>query len=289
MLDTLNVTGFSTPRLYQEFCSRNPLPTEFSSVEEARKALEFNSLQLLYMRRRYLFLPEINLEPCKRDKFRQIWVGPGLWNPHDKARKNLGFLKSLHTVLAMDEQWFVAADRIWKSLDGSDGRDYYRMAGLRVVALYTRIMNEASVMSQSGFDRYLHQFQEMIYLIKKILKFWESKGLDPQQGELDTGVVIGLAIVGYTCRHRSTRKEAIEILRNANRQEGIYDSYMASVTTDYIRNIEERDSTGEFVPEENRVAVTGLWVDLQNRLLKTTWEACKNLPEKIEEEGFINW
>ena len=44
----------------------------------------------------------------------------------------------------------------------------------------------------------------------------------------------------------------------------------------------------DFMTEDSRVSVTGLWVDLQNRLLRATWNPYKYFPEKAE-EGMVGW
>jgi len=37
----------------------------------------------------------------------------------------------------MNSEWLAAADGLWKKAQISGGRDLHRMAGLRVVALYS--------------------------------------------------------------------------------------------------------------------------------------------------------
>lgn len=44
----------------------------------------------------------------------------------------------------------------------------------------------------------------------------------PRNGQLDTSVLVGLAVVGLKFRHSSTRREAIAMLRGANRRESIW-------------------------------------------------------------------
>lgn len=286
----MNSTGISTYRLHHEICARGPQLAEFSTIEEACRAQEYSSTQALHILKRYLFPPPSKTdEPPKRDSLVQIYAGHGLWTPHDKIRSSPDFLKYHNAVGAISQEWFAASAKLWKTVQKAGGRDYYRMAGLRIVALSTQIIHAGTVMSQSGFDEYLPQFQEIVSLTKAILKFWEEKKLVPHQGELDTGILVGMVVVGYKCRHRSTRRDVIEILQNTNRWEGIYDSQMMVVAINFIRKTEERHSTADIVSEENRVAVTGVWIDTQKRLLKTAWEACKYFPEKIEEEETVSW
>jgi hypothetical protein len=284
-VDTLNATGISTPTLGQELASR---ATEFTTVDEAREVLEFNSAQPIHMYKKYLRLSETSSEPPSKGNFVRVYAGVGMWTPND-FRNTVEYLADHEAIAAMNREWFIASGKLWTKLQRAGGRDFYRMSGLRIVALATYITHLAARMPQCGLDRYLHSFQEIVALVKGIMKFWEEEGRDPRKGQIDTGVATSLIVVGLRCRHSATRREAIAMLRSANRREGVWDSSLLAKGADLIRSVEEGDEMVDFMPEERRAAMTGAWVDLQNRRLRVTWHACKYFPEKVEEESIISW
>lgn len=57
-LHALDATGISSHRLHKEILGRVPIRKSFSTVEEARQALELNSAQALYTRNRFWFEEE---------------------------------------------------------------------------------------------------------------------------------------------------------------------------------------------------------------------------------------
>lgn len=276
--------GILDPKLPDQVSIQALLPTEFSTINEARQYLEVDCAQ-----RHFKIKRTIRRGETRRDTFIRIVAEAGMWSPHDKSRSTADYIANHSALAEMCEAWFVASDKLWKRVQKSRGRDFYRMAGLRIAALYTKVTHLGLLMPQCGYDKYLDHFLEIISLAQTIMKFWEHEGSDPQKGQLDTGIFGGLMTVGLRCRHSATRREAIAILRKANRREGLNDTGALAIALDLIRSIEEGDSMVDFMPEESRVAVTGVWMDMQKRLLRATYDVCKYFPEKIEEEKTISW
>jgi len=142
------------------------MATEFSTIEEARQVLEYSQAQTLYLRSHYTFDTTIerlsNFKSAKSGSFFRIFTGVGLWSSADPIRNSPEFVAQNHELKEMYEKWFIAADKLWKRVQGSGSRDFHRLAGRRAVAFFSLIMQSSSTMSETGYDQYLSHFQEMV-------------------------------------------------------------------------------------------------------------------------------
>jgi hypothetical protein len=272
------------PKLHEEVITLPLLPTEFVTIDEAREYLQFDCAQRHFKWKKFHRRGETNI-----DTYVRIIAEAGRWTPHDTLRSTPEYIADHATLSRMYRAWFSASEKLWKRANQTGGRNFYRMAGLRCAALSSQITHLGLVMPQCGFDKYFCHFQEIITLVEAIMKFWEQER-NPLWGQLDTGIIAALMAVGFRCRHRATRRKAIVMLRSANRREGLVDSAAIALAVNFIWGLEEEgESMDDFMPEETRVAVSGVWIDMQNRLLRATWDVCKYFPEKIEEERTIIW
>ena len=271
------------PKLHEEVIRRPVLPTEFVTIDAARDYQQFDCAQRYFKWKKFYRRGE-----TKTKTFIRIIAEAGMWTPHDKLRSTPEYIADHATLSRMFRAWFAASEKLWTLAKKTGGRDFYRMAGLRCAALSSQINHLGLLMPQSGFDKYFSHFQEIITLVEAIMKFWEQER-NPLLAQLDTGIIGALMTVGFRCRHKATRDKAIAMLRSANRREGLLDSAAIALAVEFIRSLEEEESMDDFMPEENRVAVSAVWIDMQNRLLKATWDVCKHFPEKIEEERTISW
>lgn len=84
---------------------------------------------------------------------------------------------------------------------------------------------------------------------------------------LDNEILQPLFLVATKCRHRSIRNEAIQLLKQADRQEGLWNSLLSARVAERVRDIEEAGlSEGmEIVPESKR---------LRNITMKFEFDGC---------------
>jgi hypothetical protein len=89
---------------------------------------------------------------------------------------------------------------------------------------------------------------------------------------LDVGVVIPLYLVGVKCSATNLRREAIELMLNNPRREGLWDSVVAGSVVQWILDIESvhEDRARGLIPAWARVNSVEMVVDTWNRSM-TMW------------------
>jgi hypothetical protein len=79
-------------------------------------------------------------------------------------------------------------------------------------------------------------------------------------------IIIPLYVVGYSCPHSPTRREAIRLLVSTRRREGLWDATMAGKIVEWVMNVEEEFLEGEYVPEGMRMVKLTMKWDLMSRM-----------------------
>lgn len=78
-------------------------------------------------------------------------------------------------------------------------------------------------------------------------------------------VIIPLFMVGYSCPHLPTRREAVELLLSTRRRECLWDSTMAGQIVQWVMGIEGEYLEGDYVPDHMRMLKLTLTHDLISR------------------------
>ena len=124
------------------------------------------------------------------------------------------------------------------------------------------------------WDKHVPAFREMISYVQKIINFRSFReNIAPNskpEFTLDIRIIGPLSTVGYKCRDPLLRCETIFLLAAASRQEGVWNSIMASRVCQRIMEIEEaeleRVICAEDVPSWARVSEVDFEFDHQRRV-----------------------
>lgn len=279
-------------RRFNTFVTSHKVPlVNFKSIEEARLELENCSFQSFFMEITALE-GRPNTEIVGGEQWQTIFdfsLGQNRQMLTVERQQQQDMIRSAHVVAGHARSWLAKSNDLWRTVQSSQGRDRHRMAGLRVVAICTWLRGLGLAQTQTIFDEHLCDFQEIVLLVKGIMDFWDGEGKDPQYGEIDTGVGRALGFVAFRCRHSKTREEAIDLLRRANRMEGLWDGRIAATISQCVKVREEKAGVKDFMLEDARIAPTAAWVNWKERLLRLRWQLCKPTSETAEEEIVVGF
>jgi hypothetical protein len=117
--------------------------------------------------------------------------------------------------------------------------------------------------SELAYDAYLDMFKELVEMAKIQLKSLANTH-DPTFS-FDMQNVWPLFVVAKKCRDPVVRREAIRLLAEWPRREGIWDSDVAVGISKWVVSIEEEGMVGDFVEESKRASSVGVKLDLERR------------------------
>jgi hypothetical protein len=167
------------------------------------------------------------------------------------------------------DRWTTATLSLFADISaGTNEREKVCAAMLQVQTKINRIMLAGTFFtSETAYDAFIPEFTAIIELSEIILPYILSSysGSAPRF-HLDIGIVAALFLVGSRCRVDSIRKRAIDMLMAANYREGIWDAAAVGHIARWLRSLETEDlEDGAPVPEEKRVVLTAINVDLYNK------------------------
>ena len=115
---------------------------------------------------------------------------------------------------------------------------------------------------ESIFDHYTEDFRRIVFQCRRIFQLdAERREVEDLKAQFGLGSVMVLYYTATRCRERSIRREAISILREWPRKNGIWDSLQAAQVAEWIVGIEEEAACGmENIPEEARIRTHSLKV-----------------------------
>lgn len=138
------------------------------------------------------------------------------------------------------------------------GLKLLNISRLNTIMYYQYAMaNEAALFSSDttpfSWDQFNSQFDEIVSLAASVVEAtYESDSSGPlNEGNparplfsLDNGVIGPLYNVATLCRDPIIRRKAVNVLRSAQRQEGVFNSNLCAIVAEKIIEIEERASSG---------------------------------------------
>ena len=200
----------------------NPdIPTSFSSLSEARDALDYL----------YYDCGHSMLGQAKRDD-------PGFFAIFEAWRRKYSDLL---------RRWSMAFDAFLE-LHGDTlkckEREGVTVLQIQKVSAYITLHVERSTADdQTLWDIYCPLFEEMVTLAESIVKPTTHSGhRSPDRKlsiSLDKGIIGPLYEVVSRCRHPAIRRKAISLLRSASRQEGVWNALLTAKVAERVVEIEE--------------------------------------------------
>ncbi|PWY88570.1 hypothetical protein BO94DRAFT_556022 [Aspergillus sclerotioniger CBS 115572] len=162
----------------------------------------------------------------------------------------------IQTCISLFQKWSGALDQFEKirgpSLTTKEhiGLKILQMHRCRQAVAFQYHMSGTTDLS--GWDMYNPMFQEIVSLAASVVELSGEDGppSTPQpnpssQGRykpsftLDMGIIDPLYDVATLCRDPLIRRKAVDVLRSATRQEGIFNSYVCAVAAERVISLEE--------------------------------------------------
>lgn len=222
------------------------IPTSFSSLEQARNAMDY--LRNCVMR---------SLEHITQAEE----IFPPSHEPSDIDRR---------ACAVRLQQWSAAFEAFLRT-HGHEltmlGQQGVRLLKIqRIMAGMNLDLEDLDVKwTETAYDSYMLEFEAIISLASSIIQ--TSK--QTFRFSLEPGLVPALYYVVSKCRHATIRRKALSLLSMAPRQEGVWDSLLVARVMERYIEIEE-DGLGELtdasdIPDGNRLSGVDAKFDLEGR------------------------
>ncbi|KAF3804878.1 hypothetical protein GCG54_00004148 [Colletotrichum gloeosporioides] len=158
---------------------------------------------------------------------------------------------------SMYQDWLKAFNA---SPISTNDENSHALLHIRRLDVYLTLHGPEDTCPQSGWDYFLPEFTEMLtYAASAVAASNKSASRGQHMSfVLGGGFIMPLSRLALRCRHPSTRRAAIHILRGARRRDGQLEGMLAARVLERIVDVEE-DGLGEItesrdVPEAARVA-----------------------------------
>lgn len=136
------------------------------------------------------------------------------------------------------------------------------------------------------FDKHLEKFRTIVDVSKVIVDAKQSRRFS---FSFDSGITPWLSAVCKWCRDRTLRREAVRLLRAVASQEGVWDSLMIAEIGECMMKLEEQGVEAEHIPEEARVRLKHVNMNVADRMLTVECVRGHEEEESIERVVEVNW
>ena len=254
------------------------MPPAFSNLKEARVYLE------LVMRRAMHWVASLEGLP----EFRGT-----LWRQNTHAFSDLARVYSeRNNVFAEYDKWGKAFQPVWELSRRPEGKNIFLGATtLRLHSVSGYLSKSTVACSRETFyGRFTKELTEIVELSKVLIE--GSKSSTVPGFSFDVQVIVPLTTVGWRFRHRALRREAISLLLDYPRREGVWDGMVVGKAMEWLTSIEEEGLTDEeHVPEEAVVKMFKMQNDSEAKItVVSCQQPLQNSPgETIERTAIIPW
>lgn len=193
--------------------------------------------------------------------------GEGLYN------RDIGFMRRFSSSILADHQRLMIDLMKWSAafqgILGTSQLAPHSENFLGAIVLQLRfktnfILHSCAISnSQTSFDKFLPDFQEVLNLTKRLLA--HPKAIPCCT--FDNAIIAQLHVVATKCRNSNLRHEALSLLLSREWREGMWDSILFGRMAQVIVNTEEEEmDLNGFVPETARIRGTKNEFDEQTRI-----------------------
>ena len=206
---------------------RSEIPCAFSSVEEARNALNY--------------VWAAGLRVLQMERFPDEKGGPT-----PTLELSLKLVRDFSAVRL--RQWSQAFDNFFRhnpqAFDGSSQECIHITKIHRILTgVFFGIELVAASIDETVWDKYYVEFDAIVThatSVANISATPRSKGTPAPVFSLDTGIVLPLYFVAAKCRHPTIRRKSIALLKSTPRQEGVLNSILTGRVAERLAEIEEK-------------------------------------------------
>jgi hypothetical protein len=238
------------------------MPTQFSNIVDAQLYWELIERRTSHFVRYFMSSPQRHKSSLPQWRLSSE-TGPNHQRVHialpmDTARSSTVSESEYLTYLADIERWLSAFNPLYNTIcRNHDDATWASAATLQLHVILARLtLLGSQAYSEMSLDAFLPQYREIVALAKRISS---SLILD---SSFDSDLIAPLRLVTKWCRERTTRREAIELMRKCGAREGLYDgAIMASLSESYMLFEEECMGEDGVIAEEARVEYVGVKID----------------------------
>jgi hypothetical protein len=164
--------------------------------------------------------------------------------------------------MAEADRWMATFRSLFDSSRDPGHKDFSAGSTMRMhfISLYTHL-RYALYDNEMICDEYLDLYIEVVELAKGLLEG------DNSVFSFDLHTVWPLYDVAVNCRDSKVRNEAIRLMAEKPRREGVWDSALAARLCKWIVSLEEEGLVDGFVPEEWRARNAKVKFDFNNRVV----------------------
>jgi hypothetical protein len=155
------------------------------------------------------------------------------------------------------ERWDSAFQPLFRKARELEGNEMFGLAStlrLHWLAGYMSIASNNCPTSLINGGRFTNELTELVGISRFMLDE-EKKGRKGSAFVFDMHIIVPLMTVGWVYRHRALRKEAIELLLQSPRKEGVWDGIVIGKIMAFLAEVEEEgmgpeEQDAEYVPEK---------------------------------------
>ncbi|KAK0109269.1 hypothetical protein ONS96_003090 [Cadophora gregata f. sp. sojae] len=120
-------------------------------------------------------------------------------------------------------------------------------------------------MSELIFDQYTPHYRLLVELSRELLEMYPRTKSRKAVFSFDDGFVASLFQTAIRSRDRDIRKQALKLLVEHPRREGLWDSAAAAKVACWLVNLEEEEMVDGFVPESSRLRIEKMDTNMMDR------------------------
>jgi hypothetical protein len=273
------------------------MPEKFLFLEEARVYFELVSRRAMHFMqvavRALVDAQKAGLDTTSvtavEDHPVQSWVKAGMPFGQKVSSTQASYYQVTQKKYAEElEQWNQAFQPLYKRLQQKKEPRLAIAAHLLFVNFVAVdiILATCLYTDNISFDQHLNKFKTIVEVSKVIVDAKQSRRFG---FSFDSGVTPWLSAVCKWCRDRSVRREAIQLLRAVASQEGVWDSLMIAEIGECMMKLEEEGVETERIPEEARVRLKHVNMNVAERMLTVECVRGHEEDESIERVIEVNW
>ncbi|KAH6664066.1 hypothetical protein B0J14DRAFT_251377 [Halenospora varia] len=266
------------------------MPATFENLEQARVYLDLTMRRILH----FSASPPFRLGRSQAYEItgsRNVVVLPGKWNSCASITASatslpVGNIEERDVVaeaaalLAELQSWEKAFDPLLQSTLVTRGADAIIALTLSVNATSAQLFRCVFAKSEMDTDMFLQEFKHIVWASALQVSLREEEaqkrrlvdGNDPTLTfSFDLGILMPLYMVLMKCRHGPTRREALKILIQHKRREGLWDNDVLAGVARWVMRLEgQLDEAGATDTNEND-EVLGLERRTRDRRVRFDW------------------
>ncbi|KAL9065860.1 MAG: hypothetical protein Q9157_007331 [Trypethelium eluteriae] len=198
------------------------------------------------------------------------------------------------------ESWRIALDNFIQESPNLTIKDMTGMKVLQLRCLFNRlVLSITDLGDEMVWDQHIQIFSHMLDLASEVIKeaaaLFALNGAHSPTFQIDVGLIAPVFETATKCRDPAIRRRAINLLRVAPRQEGVWDGVLASRVAERFVQLEEEGQENIIscadIPREARISELDVRWDLQERracLIYTQHSSISRSTQTVRQE-VVTW